>query len=143
MDQLEDLAKQALEGGSSTEQQALRDALRRVSDPALIRALAGRFYTDPEVSVPAFERLLELSPGNIDYRVDLGFVFFLIGEDDEARRQLRMAQSLDPEHVRVLTLEAALAREQTEKVRIYRRILQKEPGNEIALGNLKELGEAP
>jgi hypothetical protein len=143
MEQLEDLAKQVLEGGTSTAQQALRDALRRITDTSSIRALVGRFYTDPEVSVPGFERLLELSPANIDYRIDLGFVFFLMGEDDAARRHLGLAQALEPEHVRVLTLDAALAQERDKRVRLYRRILQKEPGNEVAIDNLKQLGEIP
>jgi hypothetical protein len=40
-------------------------------------------------------------------------------------------------------LEAALAREPAEQVRLYRRILQKEPLNEIARGQLRELGETP
>jgi hypothetical protein len=141
MDQLEYLARQILEGGGTTAQQTLRDTLRHLSDPAPLRVFAERFYADPEVSVPAFERLLELLPDDVSIRVEFGFVFFLMGEDVEARRQLGLAQALDPDHVQVFTLAAALVREKTEKVRIYRRILQKEPGNEIALGKLRELGE--
>jgi hypothetical protein len=34
-------------------------------------------------------------------------------------------------------------RSPAEKVRLYRRILQKEPLNEIARGKLRELGETP
>lgn len=140
---LEYLAKRVLETGGAAAERAFRDALRHVSDPAVLRVLAGKFYAEPEVSVPTYERLLELMPKDVLTRVEFGFIYFLMGEDGEARRQLGMAQALDPEHVQVLTLEAALARGPAEKVRIYRRILQKEPLNEIARGKLRELGETP
>jgi len=140
-DHLENLGKRVQETGRVEAERAFRDALRHVSDPAALRVFAGKFYAEPEVSVPAYERLLELLPEDLLARVEFGFVYFLMGEDGEARRQLGMAQVLDPEHVQVLTLEAALARESAEKVQLYRRILQKEPLNEIARGKLRELGE--
>lgn len=143
MDHLESLAKRVLETGGTEAAQALRDALRHVSDPTVLRELAGQFYAEPEVSVPTYERLLELLPEDVLARVEFGFIYFLMGEDGEASRQLGMAQALDPEHVQVLSLEAALAREPAQKVRLYRRILQKEPLNEIARGKLRELGETP
>jgi hypothetical protein len=142
MNSLEALARRLLETGGPEVEQALREALHHVSDPAKLRELAEGFYAEPEISVPTFERLLELMPGDVGARVELGFVYFLMGEDEEASRQLGMARSLDAEHVQVLTLEAALAREPAEKVRLYRRILQKEPHNEVALGKLRELGAA-
>jgi len=140
-DHLENLGKRVLETGRVEAERAFRDALRHVSDLAALRVLSGKFYAEPEVSVPAYERLLELLPEDLLARVEFGFIYFLMREDGDARRQLGMAQALDPEHVQVLTLEAALARESAEKVRLYRRILQKEPLNEIARGNLRELGE--
>ncbi|QRK05591.1 hypothetical protein JQX13_36375 [Archangium violaceum] len=143
MDHLEFLAKRVLETGGAEAERAFRSALHHVSDPAVLRALAGKFYAEPEVSVLTYERLLELLPKDLLARVEFGFIYFLMGEDGEASRQLCMAQALDPEHVQVLTLEAALAREPAEKVRLYRRILQKEPLNEIARGKLRELGETP
>ena len=142
-DHLEYLAKRVLETGGAEAERVFRDALRHVSDPAVLRVLAGKFYAEPEVSVPTYERLLELLPKDLLARVEFGFIYFLMGEDGEASRQLGMAQALDPEHVQVLSLEAALARESAEKVRLYRRILQKEPLNEIARGKLRELGETP
>jgi tetratricopeptide (TPR) repeat protein len=129
-----------LETHDSKVEQALHEALRRVSEPEELRKLAQSFYAEPEVSVPAFERLLELAPEDLVARVELGFVYFLMGEDGEAARQLEKARVLDPEHVQVLTLEAALARDSAEKIRLYRRILQKDPRNEVALGKLNELG---
>jgi hypothetical protein len=132
-----------LETGGVEAARALRDALRHVSDPAVLRGLAGRFYAEPEVSAPAYERLLELVPEDVLARVEFGFIYFLMGEDGEASRQLGMARAVDPEHVQVLSLEAALAHEPAEKARLYRRILQKEPLNEIARGKLREMGETP
>jgi len=143
MDHLEHLAKRVLETGGADAARAFRDALRPISDPAVLRGLAGRFYADPEVSVPIYERLLELLPEDVLARVELGFIYFLMGEDGEASRHLGMAQALDSEHVQVLTLEAALAHDSAGKVRLYRRILQKDPRNEVARGKLLELGEAP
>jgi len=143
MDTLEYLATRVLATGRAEATQALRDALRHVSDPAALRELAGRFYAEPEVSVPTYDRLLELLPEDVLTRVEFGFIYFLMGEDGEASRQLGMARAVDPEHVQVLSLEAALAREPAEKARLYRRILQKEPLNEIARGKLREMGETP
>lgn len=139
MSQLESLARRLLETHESKVEQALHEALRRVSEPEELRKLAQSFYAEPEVSVPAFKRLLELAPEDLVARVELGFVYFLMGEDGEATRQLEKARALDPEHVQVLTLKAALARDSAEKIRLYRRILQKDPRNEVALGKLNEL----
>jgi tetratricopeptide (TPR) repeat protein len=143
MSQLEHLVKRLLETDGLGVKQALHEALRRVSEPTKLRKLAERFYAEPEVSVPTFERLLELTPEDLVARVELGFVYFLMGEDGEATRQLENARALDPEHVQVLTLEAALARDTAEKIRLYHRILQKEPQNETARGKLQELGALP
>jgi tetratricopeptide (TPR) repeat protein len=140
MSQLEDLARRLLETNKPEAERALSEELRRASDPATLRELAERFYAEPEVSVPAFERLLELLPEDVVARVQLGFVYFLMGEDGDAVRQLEKARTLDPEHVQVLTLEAALAEDPTAKVRLYRRILQKDPDNEVARGKLREAG---
>lgn len=143
MSHLEHLARRLLETGGSEGERALHEALRRVSEPAELRKLAESFYAEPEVSVPTLERLLELAPEDLRARVELGFVYFLQGEDEEANRQLEKARALDPEHVQVLTLEAALAGDPAEKIRLYRRILQKDPQNAVARGKLHELGAPP
>jgi len=140
MSRLEHMAEQLLERGGGEAERALQEALRRALDPAELRKVAERFYAEPEVSVPAFKRLLELIPDDLDVLVELGFVYFLMGEDAEAQRQLERARALNPEHVRVLTLEAALSRDPKEKILLYRRILEKEPGNEVARRKLQELG---
>lgn len=124
-------------------ERALREELRRVSEPEELRKLAESFYAEPEVSIPTFERLLELTPEDLGVRVELGFVYFLMGEDEEANRQLEKARALDPEHVHVLSLEAALTRDSAEKIRLYRRILQKDPRHEVARSKLHELGALP
>jgi tetratricopeptide (TPR) repeat protein len=143
MSQLEHLAKRVLETGGSEVERALREELRRVSETEELRKLAESFYAEPEVSVPTFERLLELTPEDLVVRVELGFVYFLMGEDGEASRQLEKARALDPEHVQVLSLEAALTRDSAEKIRLYRRILQKDPRHEVARSKLHELGALP
>ncbi len=88
MGQIEELAKQALEQGAPEATRALREALGHASRADELRELAQSFYAEPEVAVPTFERLLELAPQDIGARVDLGFVYFLMGEDEEAQRQL-------------------------------------------------------
>lgn len=94
---IEELAKQVLKTGSPEAQRAFREALRGVSDPAKLRPLAERFFADTEVSVPVFERLVELSPEDPAAHVDLGFVFFLLGKMSRrisnSRRPERLIQS--------------------------------------------------
>jgi tetratricopeptide (TPR) repeat protein len=99
MDHLEHLATRVLETGRAEAAQAFRDALRHGSDPAVLRVLAQKFYAEPEVSAPTYERLLELLPKDVLARVEFGFIYFLMGEDGQALQQLGMARSLDPEHV--------------------------------------------
>ncbi|RKH03149.1 hypothetical protein D7V97_26930 [Corallococcus sp. CA053C] len=139
LSQLEELAQRRLETNEPGPEQELLGALSQITDTAQLRGLAERFYADPEVSVPTFERILQLCPGDVTARVQFGFVYFLMGEDEAAVRQLEEARTLDPEHLQVLTLEAALSGDPAEKIRLYRRILQKDPRNEVALGKLREL----
>ncbi|MCY1036818.1 hypothetical protein OV207_35605 [Corallococcus sp. BB11-1] len=138
--QLEVLARRRMETNEPGAEQALRAALAQVTDAAQLRALSERFYAEPEISVPTFERLLAICPEDVVARVQFGFVYFLMGDDEIAARQLEEARALDPEHLQVLTLEAALSADPAEKARIYRRILHKDPRNEIAQGKLRELG---
>lgn len=140
---LEELARRRLETTEPGPEQALLKALSQINDADPLRRLSERFYADPEVSVPTFERLLQLCPGDVTARVQFGFVYFLMGDDEVAARQLEKARTLDPEHLQVLTLEAALSADPAEKVRLYRRILQKDPRNELARGKLRELGVSP
>ncbi|RYZ41269.1 MAG: hypothetical protein EOO71_12740 [Myxococcaceae bacterium] len=138
--QLETLARRRLETDEPGVEQALRAALAQVRDAEQLRALAERFYAEPEVSVPTFERLLAVCPEDVVARVQFGFVYFLMGDDEVAARQLEAARAIEPEHLQVLTLEAALSADPADKVRIYRRILEKDPRNELAREKLRELG---
>ena len=61
---------------------------------------------------------------------------YLIGEDAEAAQYLEKARKINPEGIEVLTLQAALEKRPGEKLRIYRKMLEIDPTNRVALDNL-------
>jgi hypothetical protein len=63
-------------------------------------------------------------------------VKYLIGEDAEAAQYLEKARKINPEGIEVLTLQAALEKRPGEKLRIYRKMLEIDPTNRVALDNL-------
>lgn len=57
-----------------------------------------------EAAVSAFKRALELNPGLSDYHYNLGLAYLSMGERAEARRALRQALRIDPNHIRAKRL---------------------------------------
>ena len=109
------------------------------TDTAGLRSLAHEFTPHSEVSVPIYRRLIELHPDDPDLAAELGFIFWLCGEDDLARDQARLAHQLDPGNVQTLLLRAVLEPEQEEKRRLYNKVLERDPEDAVALANLEEL----
>jgi hypothetical protein len=104
-----------------------------------LRQLAEDYAPFTGVSAPALSRIVELNPADVDALVVLGWVRWLDGEDEQGREYLGRAKRLAPEHVEVLTLEAALATEPAAKLSLYRKVLSQDPTNRVALGKLEEL----
>lgn len=106
----------------------------------MLRTLADKYTPHIEVSIPLSERILELNPSDVDAIVALGFLFWLDGEDDKAWEQVKRARNINVEHVGALTLQAALTKDRNAQVRMYEKVLEIDPSNEVAQGNLKTLG---
>jgi hypothetical protein len=141
LNKLEELAKALAAGADAPELRAdFHHGLRFMTDKRFLKDLAEKFTPYVEVSVPVYERILELDPQDADAMVNLGFVFFLDGEDENARVQVEAATRVDPEHVGAMGLEAALSRDRTTKIHLYQKMLAKDPANQVAIANLKELG---
>lgn len=143
MDQDETLKVQAerrLTGEIPDEQ--FRIEISTVTDVGLLRSLAEEFTPHSEISIPAYQRILEINPGDPDALVDLGFVYWLCGEDDEARDCLGRAYGLDPEHEKALLLDAALEPDSRRKRTLYERALERDPANQVAIANLREMSGA-
>jgi hypothetical protein len=111
-----------------------------VTEVRALRDLAERYTPHSEVSGPVYERILQLDARDVGAIASLGFVRFLDGDDDLARQQIEAGKAIDPENVEILTLEAALSRDRQTKVSLYRKILEKDPLNRVAIENLRELG---
>jgi tetratricopeptide (TPR) repeat protein len=139
MKHLESLARRLIDAPSQEAELALRAELSGLADRQMLRDFGEQFIADPEVSIPTFERLVELAPEDIEARVSLGLAFWQMGEDDVARSHLEQAKALDPEHLQVLTLEVALTEEPTRLIQLYRRILEKDPSNEFARNQIPYL----
>jgi tetratricopeptide (TPR) repeat protein len=129
------LAKKRLTGEVSEEQ--FRLELSAEKDIKLLRHIAAELTPHSEVSIPAYQRAMELDPGDPETVVDLGFVHWLCGEDDQARNCLSQAYRLAPGHVKALLLDAALESDPLKKRELYKKVLEKDPENQIAIANLR------
>lgn len=104
-----------------------------------LRQLAEEYTPHPEISVPLYLRLLELTPDDADSVAELGFVFWLSGEDEKAKEQAIRALRIAPANVKALLLQAALEPDLHAKGVLYRQVLECDPRNQVALANLREL----
>jgi len=119
---LNNLATKRLNGEISGEQFRLK--LLTASDVKLLKRIAEEFTPHPEVSVPVYQRALELDSRDPDTVVDLGFVHWLCGEDTEARIRLSQAYRLDPGHLKSLLLDAALESDPSRIRKLYASVLE-------------------
>lgn len=139
MSELENLAKELIRNPSDRQAEAaLWARLAKLADADELRAMGKKYFPDTEVSIPIYERILQLKPGDLAATVALGILLFLNGEDDRARKQLEIAREANPDDAQTLTLQAALARDPDERIRIYRSILEKDPHNRVARANLDQ-----
>lgn len=141
MKDLEEAAARLASTSEPSHQNVFRGRLANAADVEMLRDLAQRYTPHSEVSIPVYQRLLELSPRDVGAIAALGFVFFLDGEDEQAWRQVSAGRAIEPENVELLTLEAALVKDRPARIALYRKVLEKDPGNRVATENLKELGE--
>src|SRR5215210_3396355 len=143
MDHLKTLAARVVaDPAEERSMAALKDGLRAATDIEGLRRLAEEYTPHSEVSILIYERILQLVPGDVRAIVAQGFIFWLDGEDERGREQVKRAFELDKENVEALTLEAALTEDAGKQAVIYKKILEKEPGNRIALENLSRLGRS-
>ena len=92
-----------------------------------------------ELSSQIYSRAIELNPQSIDAITELASVYWLDGDDESARVMLKKAQKIDSSNVQTLILEAVLEVDTTKQKSLYLKILELEPGNEIARNNLANL----
>jgi hypothetical protein len=137
IDRLRELAEKKV--NRSADEKELERELSESTDTSGLRSLAYEFTPHPEVSVPIYRRLIELQPDDPDLAAELGFIFWLSGEDDLAREQVVIGSRLEPDNVQTLLLRAALEPERDEKHRLYNRVLKRDPENSVALANLEDL----
>ncbi len=135
IDELQTLASRLVEDGRE-----FHSLLQETDDIPGLRKLAEDFTPHPEISIAVYRKLEELLPDMADIAAELGFVFWLCGEQEQAQGQAVKAHGLDPQNVQGLLLQAALAREDGEKRRLYEKVLEIEPQNAVAQDNLQELG---
>jgi tetratricopeptide (TPR) repeat protein len=57
----------------------------------------------------------------------------------EAAQCLEKARKINPDGIEVLTLQAALEKRPDEQLKIYKKMLQLDPTNRVALHNLARL----
>jgi len=140
MQKIEDLAL-ALKNGEWDEdsERIFNSLLKDEVDIARMMHVAGEYTPYVRVSKPIYERILELNPEDVNVIVQLGWVLWLDGENEASREQLESAKEIAAEDVEVLTLDAALTKDPSAKVVLYKKILGKDPTNMIAQKNLEQL----
>ena len=97
----------------------------------------GEKYTPvSHISIPAYERVLQLDGRNLKALVELSTIYWLDGEDESARQYLEKAARIAPEDVNVLLLKAGFSKDRKTRLELYKKVLQREPQNEVALSNV-------
>ncbi len=137
LDKLRHLAARIVESGAADEE--IERLLPGISDISGLLDLAQDFTPHPEVSIPVYRRLLELRPDDAAVTAQLGWVFWLCGEDDKAKEQAALASRFDPDNLDTLLLKATLEPRSDKKRLLYQRVLKCDPGNAIAAAKLRKL----
>jgi tetratricopeptide (TPR) repeat protein len=132
---LNELARR-IKAGDKGELSEFKRLLAVENDLEALKQFADAHWQEDEISVPIYERFLEINPENDQALGSLGLVKYFIGEDVEAAQYLEKARKINPEGIEVLTLQAALEKRPDEKLRIYKKILELDPTNQVALHNL-------
>ena len=140
-----DLAELAgkIRRGDSSENDRFNRLLAVENDVRVLKKIGESNLQEDQISIPVYERILELNPNDDETLASLGLVKYLIGEDDEASQYLERARRINPEGLHVLTLQAALEKRPDEQVTLYRKMLQLDPTNRVALQNLARLQKQP
>jgi tetratricopeptide (TPR) repeat protein len=136
--ELTELARKIREGN----RRQLDDFKRLVAgehDVSALREFADSHWQEDEISIPVYKRVLELNPEDDKAWSYLGLVKLLIGEDAEAVQCLERARKINPDGIEVLTLQAALEKRRDEQLKIYKKMLEQDPTNRVALANLARL----
>lgn len=116
------------------------EAIRGAQEPGALIKLGHDFFIEPELSLPALRRALELDPRSTPAMSLLGLVLSQFGDDDEARIWLERAKQIAPGTVEVLQLEAALELEWVRSRPLYEAILKLDPNHAVAKANLAMRG---
>ncbi|MBE9118296.1 hypothetical protein IQ249_20600 [Lusitaniella coriacea LEGE 07157] len=123
---------------SAKDKKDLKNLLEQENNITLLEYLGQEYFPDTEVSIPIYERILELKPNNIETIISIGSLFWLDGEYDESQKRLEIVKKMDPERVDVMGFEALITSNLYKKIELYKKILKKDPTSENALALLKQ-----
>jgi tetratricopeptide (TPR) repeat protein len=104
------LAEEKMAVGSADQREAMRDP-----ELASLLGRAFRELGEPAAAIEAFQRAVRYSPTQVDWRVELAQLLLESSQIDEARRQVRTALDLEPEHRIAQQLRLEIARQQAEQ----------------------------
>jgi tetratricopeptide (TPR) repeat protein len=139
---LAELARRVREGDKS-KLDRYKELVASQGDVELLKQVANSNWQEDEISIPAYERALQINPNQAEILASLGLIKYLIGEDAEAFQCLEKARRISLEGLQVLTLQAAFEKRPEEQVKLYRKMLQLDPSNRVALQNLERLEGKP
>jgi tetratricopeptide (TPR) repeat protein len=117
---LTELVRKVKEGDRS-ELDQFRRLVAVENDLGALKRFADDHWQEDEISIPIYERFLEVNPENDQALSSLGLVKYLIGEDAEAAQYLEKARKINPEGIEVLTLQAALEKRTDENDSLRKR----------------------
>lgn len=123
-------------------EKVLRAGVARVPDAVSTLRNLGSFLSDsgrPQDSLPWLQRVVELEPGNRDFRVSFGIALLRAQAYGAAEAQFRAVLALQPDHPDALNNLGSALRLQnrlTESEECYRRALSAKPDWPDVLANL-------
>lgn len=134
MRKLEKLLKRKLEATKAFYRQ-----LSKEEDVEYLRDLAARYFGDTDESIAIYLRILDMKPDDANATANAAWAYFLRGDDTNAKILMKRCRESCPEQIDMLLLEAAMTKRQQHKIRIYKKVLRKDPENKVALTNLETM----
>ncbi len=110
--------------------------LHLTGNPNILRRLILQHGLIPEIIIPLYMRLEQLSEHAPDVTLETAAILYSFGFDEEATARVDKVLAAQPDYVPALELKASLTPDPRERKRLFDEILRIEPGNRNAIENL-------
>lgn len=110
--------------------------LQLTHSPNILRRLILKHGLVPEIIIPLYMRLEQLSENAPDVTLETAAIMYSFGFDEEATARVDQVLETQPDFVPALELKASLTPDPLKRKHLFDEILRIDPGNRNAIENL-------